>query len=339
MQKINPLHGRTASDHGVATWMGASGDSDGFLSVPASVLAAGSAVAAGWAGSSSYKQQLLQPWSSAPGGLPVSYPATSGSQSTLGQQQLSAPAPESINHAAVLPWFAVVVELLGDIVRLSMHEAEVVLQDSSGDAARASRQRRRFVPEQLLDELELADTALFVLADSLHLQAVYRAGSDQPPKDSSSQPRAVKGQLHVSRSSNQLADERFSGAGSVAGDADQAGITVNIPATMTSMSDVLLTPPADIDRIFTQFNLHKGHVLSGWNPLCFWQQAYSWLHNSTSLCCSHASAYGLCVHCTTTNLMQDGKCWHALTCNTLCVDLVCISANQASIVLVVVCCR
>eukprot|EP00878_Enallax_costatus_P006928 GHUV01007260.1.p1 GENE.GHUV01007260.1~~GHUV01007260.1.p1 ORF type:complete len:2890 (+),score=849.52 GHUV01007260.1:2-8671(+) len=253
-QKISPLGTRPPSYHDGRLTTINSEDIDASMRHSSASLAAGSAPLGRAAGHQ--LPQPLQPWSSAPDVLPVSFPAASDLHSPFEQE----PVQAFSNSTELLSWFAVVVELLGDIVRLAAHEAEVMQQAADPEGNRPNMQRRRFSPEQLMDELELADIVLFVLGDSLHLQAVHAAGDGSAAKGAS----AARANPSSGRSSIQAADSGYSAASCAAAGANsRPSVLVDVPATISSICEVLLKPPGDVDRIFTQFNLNKAHVLTG----------------------------------------------------------------------------
>lgn len=258
MQKISPLHTRPPLYHDARL---TPIDSEDFeaTSRPSSTLLAAGSVPLG-PGSGFQLPQPLQHWSSAPEGLPVSFAPASGLHNPFEQQPVQALS----SGTELLSWFAVIVELLGDVVRLAAHEIDMMQQAADREGNSASMQQSRFGPEQLIDELELADVALFVLGDSLHLQAVQAAGGRGADGRGADGLSATRANQSSGRSSIPAADSGFGASSYAAININsQASALVDIPSTIASISEVLLKPPDDVDRIFTQFNLHKAHVLTG----------------------------------------------------------------------------
>lgn len=224
--------------------------------IPASVIAVGSAEDANL---SSFQQQyLLHQWSSAPGAvLPVSTSATSGCQ----QAHMQPPVCSFDDFRVTLVWFAVVIELLGDIARLSAHEADIRQAESSVQACRPGFSRHRFAPEQLLDDLNLADISLVALAEALNQQASRSAEVDIA--DKAVRKQAARDQPQVNADGSTAAAIHAASYTNCAGDGLEAVIMVDVEATVASITHLLLKPPRDVDRIFTQFNLQRDHVLTG----------------------------------------------------------------------------
>lgn len=203
---------------------------------------------------------ILQPWSSAPltrskaisPTSPTSTAATARRSSGGGVAALSPPwgaallaAPSS--GGALLSWFAVVVELLGDVVRLALHEAWLSMQQlgspnlpdggvsntSGGGRVGGSNSRASgsgcYNPVAMLPELQLAELALALLGDALSSQAMA------------------------------LTDSHRGGGYS----AHPPAVAVDLPATLAAVTAQVVRPSPDVDRLFTHLLLDSTHTLTG----------------------------------------------------------------------------
>jgi hypothetical protein len=190
------------------------------------------------------------------------------------------------DQSLLVPWFAVAAELLGDIVRLAMHEAElcgchaaagrdgVPFGGVPGSGEPGALQRQlAFEPHDLLLDLDLADLALAALGEALCQQVATSAASRRATGQQQGQhaPRAVGGSgfMHASHSTTSLAEVGASGSGG--GARAGASAAVDVRAAVEALAGMLLRPRADVDTLFTLMMLDKAHVLTGARvlaPLC-----------------------------------------------------------------------
>jgi hypothetical protein len=168
----------------------------------------------------------------------------------------------------LLPWFAVVVELLGDVVQLVRLEADVTADPYS------SEKQQQVLPQQYdadvqLDDLYAAELALAGLGDALQLQASQSAAMQSAAADTSSSgtsavPRSSTLQQQQMKASNSNSNLAELDAASAAAQ-PAAGITgrQDIAAVMDAVCALLMYPSREIDTLFMRMVIDKSHVLSG----------------------------------------------------------------------------
>jgi hypothetical protein len=188
----------------------------------------------------------------------------------------------------LLPWFAVVVELLGDVVQLVRLEAEVTADPYS------SEQQQQLLPQPYdadvqLDDLYAAELALAGLGDALQLQASQSTALQPAPGDNSSggtaaaslQQRASsllpQQPLKMSSSSSNLA-----GLEAAAPAAAGAAARQDIAAIMDAVCVLLMYPPREMGTLFMRLVIDKQHVLSG-EMVCLNVQSFESLFASEGL--------------------------------------------------------
>jgi hypothetical protein len=241
---------------------------------------------------------LLQQWSSAPAAvhgqhLPVSTSAANGPSSqtasrtaaaaqhgSYGQHSYHGGAVQGVqpqeaapaaSRAMLLPWFAVVVELLGDVVQLVRLEADVTA-DPYG-----SEQQQQVLPQLYdadvqLDDLYAAELALAGLGEALQLQAsqstaMQSAAADTSSSGTSAAPRSStlqqqqQQQMKGSSSNSNLAE--LDAASSAAQPAAGIAARQDIAAVMDAVCALLMYPSREIDTLFMRMVIDKTHVLSG----------------------------------------------------------------------------
>lgn len=217
----------------------------------------------------------LNPWCSEPilplSTSPANGPASAHSSHVLygqhsyhgGMQAAEAAAAAAAGQAALLPWFAVVVELLGDVVRLAIHEADMMFDLASSMDER--RRRPEFDPTALMLDLEVADQALTWLGEALQQQAMQAAAQAVSSSTAGLQHATsgnVRQPLPSSASTGNLAEAGASAAAAAeAGAAD--GVVVDVAATMAAICSLLMYPPREIDTLFMRIVIERDHVLTG----------------------------------------------------------------------------
>jgi hypothetical protein len=173
----------------------------------------------------------------------------------------------------LLPWFAVVVELLGDVVQLVRLEADVTADPCS------SEQQQQVLPQQYdadvqLDDLYAAELAHAGLGDALQLQAsqstaMQSAAADTSSSGTSAVPRSStlqqqqqqQQQMKASSSNSNLAE--LDAASAVAQPAAGVAGRQDIAAVMDAVFALLMYPSREIDTLFMRMVINKSHVLSG----------------------------------------------------------------------------
>lgn len=238
---------------------------------------------------------LLQQWANAPASapaqqLPVSTSAAAGASSRTASRTAAAAqhaaygqhshhggmqggqaheAALAASRAMLLPWFAVVVELLGDVVQLVRLEADVTA-DQYGNEQQQQVLPQPYDADLQLDDLFAAELALAGLGDALQLQANQSTALQPAAGDSSSsgttaaalQQRAnsmlQQQPMQISTSSSNL-------AGLEAAAAAAAGVSAkqDMAAIMDAVCALLMYPPREMDTLFMRLVIDKQHVLSG----------------------------------------------------------------------------
>jgi hypothetical protein len=170
----------------------------------------------------------------------------------------------------LLPWFAVVVELLGDVVQLVRLEADVTADPYS------SEQQQQVLPQPYdadvqLDDLYAAEVVLAGLGDALQLQAsqstaMQTAAADTSSSGTSALPRSStvqqqQQQMKSSSSNSNLSE--VDGAATAAQLAAGIAGSRDIAAVMDAVCALLMYPSREIDTLFMRMVIDKSHVLSG----------------------------------------------------------------------------
>jgi hypothetical protein len=176
-------------------------------------------------------------------------------------------AAVAASRAVLLPWFAVVVELLGDVVQLVRLEAEVTADPYCSNQQQQQVLPQPYGPDMQLDDLYEAELALAGLGDALQLQASGSTALQPAAADSSSGTAAAVLQHRVSsilQQPLQMSSSSSNLAGLEAAVPAAAAVAVQDMAdTMDAVCALLMYPPREMDTLFMRLVIDKQHVLSG----------------------------------------------------------------------------